>query len=43
MRWMIMSACKTFPKNRSVYKSSRERVDSKVLYGSCRFPLMGFR
>ena len=40
--WLFaLSACKTSPGNRSIYKSTRERVDSKGLYGRCRLHLMG--
>ena len=35
------SARETSPGNRSIYKSTRERVDSKGLYGTCRLRLMG--
>ena len=38
----MVSACEAYSANRSVYKSARERVDSKGLYGRWRFQLMGF-
>ena len=39
--WLFpLSARETFPVNRSIYKSTRERVDSKGLYGRCRLHLM---
>ena len=34
-------SAETSPGNRSIYKSTRERVDSKGLHGRCRFHLMG--
>ena len=40
--WLFpLSARETSPGNRSIYKSTRERVDSKGLYGRCRLHLMG--
>ena len=40
--WLFpLSARETSPRNRSIYKSTRERVDSKGLYGRCRPHLMG--
>ena len=36
-----LSARETSPGNRSIYKSTQERVDSKGLYGRCRLHLMG--
>ena len=42
--WLFpLLARETSPGNRSIYKSTRERVDSKGLYGKCRFHLMGSR
>ena len=40
--WLFpLSARETSPGNRSIYKTTRERVDSKGLYGRCRLHLMG--
>ena len=40
--WLFpLSARETSPRNQSIYKSARERVDSKGLYGRCRLHLMG--
>ena len=36
-----LSARETFSGNRFIYKSTRERVESKGLYGRCRLHLMG--
>ena len=34
--WLFpLSACETFPGNRSIYKSTRERVDPNGLYNQC--------
>ena len=42
IHWLFpLSACETSPGNLSIYKSTRERVDSKGLYGRCRLHLMG--
>ena len=40
-RLFPLSARETSPGNRSIYKSTRERVDSKGLHGRCRLHLMG--
>ena len=37
----LLSARETSPGNRYIYKSTRERVDFKGLYGRCRLYLMG--
>ena len=37
-----MSACEGFSAGNSVDKSARDSVDSKVLYGRLRFPVMGY-
>ena len=40
--WLFpLSARETSPENRSIYKSTRERVDSKGFHGTCRLHLMG--
>ena len=40
--WLFpLSARETSPGNRSIYKSTRKRVDSKGLYGRCRLHLVG--
>ena len=42
IHWLFpLSARETSPGNRSIYKSTREGVDSKGLYGRCRLHLMG--
>ena len=40
-RLSLLSTRETSSRNRSIYKSTRERVDSKGLYGRWRLQLMG--